>query len=102
MPLVEQPVGESPNLMSDERVKQIELWLENTKTYNLSGTFNRLHRDMTQLMTDRTYFVETLDEIDSKVDNLLEQNTEFENIIKDSLELCIKILKNLEIEGEPD
>ncbi|CAG8538956.1 8022_t:CDS:1, partial [Cetraspora pellucida] len=42
MSLVEQPVGE-PNLMSSECIKQIELWLENTKTYNLSGVFNRLH-----------------------------------------------------------
>ncbi|CAG8784171.1 14943_t:CDS:2 [Cetraspora pellucida] len=85
----------------NERIKEIKTWIDSTKHYSLSGVFNCLRIDFLKLIEERKYIIKKLDDMESNVDNLLEQNTEYENIITDSMELYNAVLQNLEIDYEP-
>ncbi|CAG8487955.1 3124_t:CDS:1 [Cetraspora pellucida] len=101
MPLVEQPVGEQSideeGFLSDERIKEIIIFLEDTKSYKNSEVFNHYHSDISSLLKEKKYTDGKL----SNMNNLIEQNKDYIEIIEDSTELCEEILKNLEIEGNP-
>ncbi|CAG8747416.1 5834_t:CDS:2 [Cetraspora pellucida] len=106
MPLVEQPVGEQSvdeqsndekDFLSDERIKKIIIFLEDTKSYKDSGNFNRYHSDISALIKEKKYTDGKL----SNMNNLIEQNTDYIEIIEDSTEYCEDILKNLGISGKP-
>ncbi|CAG8695707.1 11319_t:CDS:1, partial [Cetraspora pellucida] len=59
MPLVEQPVSEQSideeGFLSDERIKEIIKYLEDTKSYKNSGVFNRYHADISALLKEKKY-----------------------------------------------
>ncbi|CAG8778870.1 11672_t:CDS:2, partial [Cetraspora pellucida] len=59
MSLIEQPVGkqsiDEEGFLSDERIKEIIKFLEDTKSYKNSGVFNHYHADISALLKEKKY-----------------------------------------------
>ncbi|CAG8722812.1 21223_t:CDS:2 [Cetraspora pellucida] len=88
--------------LSNDRIKEIKIWLENSKNYTISGVFNRLHSDLTALVKEKDYQGKNNEKLRNDVNSMIEQNQEYVEILDDSLELCKTILNNLEIKGIPN
>ena len=45
----------SSNFLSSDRIKEIKLWLNNSKNYTKSGVFVRLHSDISSLIDEKIF-----------------------------------------------
>jgi hypothetical protein len=98
----EETEEENEDFLPDNRIKEIESWLESTKNYVKSGVFNRLHNDISRLIKENKFKSNKYKKIQQQLNNTVEQSRDLQGIIEDSVDECTKILNNLEIDVDPE
>ena len=92
----------SSNFLSSDRIKEIKIWLNNSRNYTKSGVFVRLHSDISSLIDEKIFNTKKYEYLNQNTSNLLEQNNTFQEIIQESSIFLKGIFINLEIDEEPE
>ncbi|CAG8577289.1 4053_t:CDS:2 [Cetraspora pellucida] len=93
---------EEIEMLTSERIKEIEIWLEKSKNYKKSGVFTRLHNDISILIKGNTHNDNQITQLTQNLNDQTQLRQEYEEIIDGALDSCKEILKNLEINEKID